>query len=214
MNTTSFNAAYADDRYELPPLPYRDSALEPLICAETLYLHHARHHAAYVAGANAALDTLRLINEGELSPAQAPAATRNLAFNLGGHILHTLYWENLAPEPLTGPGEALAEALEQSFGSYLAFERLFCAVAAGVQGSGWAVLGVDPVSRRLLVTGIQNHQDVLVPGFVPLLVCDVWEHAYYLSWSNDRKGYVAAFMKQVNWEKVDERYERSCRNEY
>lgn len=183
------------------------------MCAETLYLHHDKHHAAYVAGANAALDTLRRINEGELSPEHAPAASQSLAFNLGGHILHTLYWENLAPEPTVGPDDALAEALESSFGSYSAFERLFCSVAAAVQGSGWGVLGIDPVSRRLLVTGIERHQDVLVPGFEPLLVCDVWEHAYYLSWSNDRKGYIAAFMKKVNWPMVNQRYERALGNE-
>jgi len=214
MNTTCLTQVFAEGRYILPPLPYGDAAREPPACAEPLYLHHDKPHAAYVAGANAALDTLRLINEGALSPAQAMPATQSLAFNLGGHILHTLYWENLGAQRASMPGEEMTRALENSFGSYNSFVRLFSSVAVAVQGSGWAVLGVDPVSRGLQVAGIHRHQDALVPGFCPLLVCDVWEHAYYLTWSNDRKGYVDSFMKHINWETVEQRYERSLRNEF
>lgn len=213
MNFTHLISGFSDGRYVLPPLSYGDSALEPLICAETLYLHHDKHHAAYVDGANAAMDGLALIRDGGLSPAQAPSLTQSLMFNLGGHILHTLYWENLSSSKLNEPGELMQSAIDDSFGSYDAFRKIFIAVCTSVQGSGWGVLGADPVSRRLLITGICRHQDVLVPGFYPLLVCDVWEHAYYLTWSNDRKGYVHAFMEQINWLAIETRYEKFLRSE-
>lgn len=215
MNSSCLLNGYADGRYVLPPLPYGESALEPLICAETLYLHHDKHHAAYVAGANAALETLQLISEGTLSPAHAESACQNLAFNLGGHILHSLYWQNLTAKAVQHvPEGELALAMEVAFGGYAAFVKIFSAVALGVQGSGWAVLGTDPISRRLMITGICKHHEVLVPGFCPLLVCDVWEHAYYLTWSNDRKGYVNTFMQHINWPVVCERYEKFLRHEF
>ncbi len=214
MNSSCLRNAYADGHYVLPPLPFGEASLEPLICAETLYLHHDKHHAAYVAGANAALETLQLINAGELSTAHASAACQNLAFNLGGHILHCLYWENLAPKGVhLRTDSLLSDAIDVEFGSYVAFEKLFTAVALAVQGSGWAVLGVEPISRRMVISGICKHHEVLVPSFYPLLVCDVWEHAYYLTWSNDRKGYVNAFMQHINWNVVNERYEKALRNE-
>ena len=214
MNCSCLLHGYAEGRYILPPLPYPNSAIEPLLTAEALYLHHDKHHAAYVAGANAALDSLRLINEGELSPQHAPAVCQSLAFNLGGHILHTLYWENICPpDRRREPSGGLALAVMRDFGSYAAFEQLFLTVSLAVQGSGWGVLGVEPMSRRLMVTGICRHQDVLVPGFCPLLVCDVWEHAYYLTWSNDRKGYLHSFMQHINWDIVEQRYEKAYRYE-
>lgn len=214
MYDSDLKATWADGRYELPPLPYADTALQPLASAETLYLHHEKHHAAYVAGANAALETLLLVNEGRLSPSLAPAATQELVFNLSGHILHTLYWGNLCAQPQAGPGPAVAAAICESYGSFDAFERLFVAVALTVKGSGWGVLGVDPVSRRLMVIGIHSHHEVLLPGFRPLLVCDVWEHAYYLSWRNDRRGYLNAFMRQIDWNVVEQRFTKVCCHEY
>ena len=108
----------------------------------------------------------------------------------------------------------MKSVFENSFGSFDSFCRLFATVAESVQGSGWAVLGVDPVSRRLMVCGICRHQDVMVPGFAPLLACDVWEHAYYLTWPNNRKGYIDAFMRHVNWQNVAEIFERSCSHGY
>lgn len=214
MNDYYLRKTYADGRYVLPPLPFSDTQLEPLVCAETLFLHHDKHHAAYVAGANSAMETLRLVNEGTLSAEHAVAATQNLAFHLGGHILHTLYWENLSAATGGEPGPAVAAAIEENFGGYRTFCKLFDSVTVSVQGSGWGVLGVEPVSRRLVLSAIRNHQDALVPGFFPLLVCDVWEHAYYLTWSNNRKGYVQAFMNHINWNVVENRMERALRNEY
>lgn len=214
MNCIYLTHGYADGHYVLPPLPYDIAELEPLVSAETLLLHHDKHHAAYVAGANAAADELRRINNGSLGPEHAACATQKLAFHLGGHILHTLYWHNMIGVPPCLPQGTFGEALVQSFGSFDSFCRLFATVAESVQGSGWAVLGVDPVSRRLMVCGICRHQDVMVPGFTPLLACDVWEHAYYLTWHNNRKGYIDAFMRHVNWQNVAEIFERSCSHGY
>ena len=196
---------YADGHYVLPPLPYAPSALAPLLDEQTVLLHHDKHHAAYVAGANAAADTLRNAAEGKTGPESAPEASQLLAFNLGGHILHCLYWESISPTPGGTPDGALADAINRSFGSYDGFERIFRAVALAVQGSGWAVLGTDPVSGLLRVAGICRHQDVLLPGFEPLVACDVWEHAYYLRYHNNRAGYIDTFLKYIDWKNADKR---------
>lgn len=211
MENYSFCEGYAEGRYVLPALPYDMAALEPLLDAETVSIHHAKHHAAYVHGANCAAETLRHIAIGEEDDKWTTSAAQSLAFNLGGHILHTLYWENITPLSQPLPEGALAEAMHASFGRLEGFLRIFRAVCLGVQGSGWGVLGVEPMSRRLAVTGILRHQDVLVPGFRPLLVCDVWEHAYYLRYHNDRAGYMEAFLRQVNWCVVAERFQQCCK---
>lgn len=213
MNCLCLNQGYEDGRYILPPLPWAPEAMEPFLDAETVLLHHDRHHAAYVAGANAAAGVLRRVALGELSPDAAPDASRNLAFNLGGHILHMLYWLNLSPHPMPSPTGRLADAINASFGTMEGMLRVFRAVTLAVQGSGWGVLAADPVSRRLMVTGICRHQDVLVPAMRPLLVCDVWEHAYYLRYHNNRAGYVDAFLRMVDWCAVEERFERCCCHE-
>lgn len=210
MKTTCHCKGFAEGHYVLPPLPYDETALEPVISAETLRLHHDKHHAAYVAGANAAAETLRRVASGERAPEEAPAATNNLAFNLGGHILHSLYWGNLSPQPQGTPSGALADAINRSYGSYAGFLKIFSSVTLAVQGSGWGVLGVEPASQGLCIFGICRHQDALAPGFKPLLVCDVWEHAYYLTWRNNRKGYFDALMERVNWSAVETRYQDYC----
>ena len=207
MTCLCYTQGYADGQYVLPPLPFSESALEPLLDAETLALHHDRHHAAYVAGANDAAQTLRAIANGELDAALAPAASEKLAFNLGGHILHSLYWRNLNPNPEECAEGALACAIEDAYGSFAGMLRVFRSVAAGVQGSGWVVLGIDPVSRLPRIFGICRHQDCLVPGFIPLMVCDVWEHAYYLRYRNNRSGYIGAFLEMADWAVAGKRYE-------
>lgn len=213
MNSICLTHGYADGHYVLPPLPYGVRELEPLVGSETMLLHHDKHHAAYVAGANEAADALKKINNGTLSPDNAAGLAQKLAFNLGGHLLHTLYWHNLIGSPQGLPQGELALAVERSFGGFDAFCRLFATVAETVPGSGWAVMGIDPVSRLLIVCAIKRHEDALVPGFVPLLACDVWEHAYYLNWKNNRKGYVASFMQHINWENVEELFETSYSHE-
>lgn len=214
MDTICLCDGYADGRYVLPPLPYEAAALEPLMDAETVILHHSRHHAAYVAGANAAAELMRQVATGEQPETLAATAAHNLAFNLAGHMLHTLYWGNLAPEPCDGPEGELADAMNESFGSYAGFVRLFRSAALGVQGSGWAVLARDAVSHRLVVLAAHRHQDALLPRMRPLLVCDVWEHAYYLRYHNNRAGYVDAFMNQVCWHSVAKRFNSNKQNHH
>ena len=206
MDTICLCDGYEAGHYVLPPLPYEASALEPLLDAETVLVHHDRHHAAYVAGANAAVEMMRGVATGELPEVMAATAAQNLAFNLAGHMLHTLYWGNLSPEPGQRPCCELADAINTSFGSFGGFVRLFRHVALGIQGSGWAVLATDAVSHRLVVLGAHRHQDALLPRMRPLLVCDVWEHAYYLRYHQNRAGYVDAFMNQICWRSVCTRF--------
>lgn len=194
----------------LPPLPYAPVALAPLLDEDTVLLHHDKHHAAYVAGANAAAETLRRISAGDLAPEAAPAAAELLAFNLGGHILHCLYWHSISPSPQGGPSGAMADAINHSFGSYDGFLSLFRSITLAVQGSGWGVLGVEPMSGKLCMMGTRRHQDVLLPGFEPLIACDVWEHAYYLRYHNNRAGYIDTFLDYIDWEKAKKRLISIC----
>ncbi len=213
MTCQCLNHCYADGKYALPPLPYGESALEPMLDAETVALHHDRHHAAYVTGANEAADTLLAIADGELDAALAPAATRNLAFNLGGHILHSLYWQNMSPEPKARPEGKLARLIDECYGSFEGMLRLFITTARSVQGSGWAVLGLDSLSRRPRIFAIHNHQDAASPAFLPLMVCDVWEHAYYLRYRNKCPDYIEAFLKVADWAAAEERFNALCCHE-
>ena len=184
--------------------------MAPLLDEETVLLHHDKHHAAYVAGANAAAETLRRVAAGDLAAEAAPAASQLLAFNLGGHVLHCVYWESLSPVPGGTPEGALADAINCSFGSYEGFESIFRAITMAVQGSGWGVLGLDPMSGLLRIMGVCRHQDVLVPGFVPLIACDVWEHAYYLRYHNNRAGYLDTFLNYIDWNKAEKRLNHIC----
>ncbi len=213
MTCQCHKLCYADGHYVLPPLPYEVSALEPVLDAETLTLHHDRHHAAYVAGANDAVATLRSIAVGELDAALAPAASRNLAFNLGGHILHSLYWRSMSPEPKSRPEGRLAAFIDATYGSFEGMLRLFISTARSVQGSGWAVLGLDALSRCPRIYAISNHQDGISPAFMPLLVCDVWEHAYYLRYCNKRADYIDAFLKVADWAAAEKRFNDCCCHE-
>lgn len=212
MTTECCSRLAEDGCYTLPPLPFAYDALEPVLDAETLHLHHDCHHQAYVDGANKAADTLRRIAAGELPETLTMAATNDLAFNLSGHMLHSLYWQSLSPEAQTLPEGAFAEAVKSSFGSFEGLKKVFRTVALGVQGSGWAVLGMDKASRRLTVLGVTKHQDAMLPMFRPLLACDVWEHAYYLRYQNKRAAYVDALLPHLHWSGAAERWEHhsSC----
>ena len=210
MKKNCLTCGYADGRYVLPPLPWKPEAMAPLLDEETVLLHHDKHHAAYVAGANAAAETLRRVAAGDLAAEAAPAASQLLAFNLGGHVLHCVYWESLSPVPGGTPEGALADAINCSFGSYGGFESIFRSITMAVQGSGWGVLGLDPMSGLLRIMGVCRHQDVLVPGFVPLIACDVWEHAYYLRYHNNRAGYLDTFLNYIDWNKAEKRLNHIC----
>lgn len=194
--------------YTLPDLPYDYGSLEPHINGHILELHHDKHHAAYVAGANAALDALAGAREsGDL--AAVNLHEKNLAFNLGGHTNHTVFWHNLSPEGGGEPEGELGAAIADQFGSFAAFKAHFAAVATGIQGSGWAVLGWDSIGGRLLVFQLFDQQANVPLGVTPLLMLDMWEHAFYLDYLNVKAEYVKAFWNLANWSDVAGRLDRA-----
>ncbi|KAB1650843.1 superoxide dismutase, partial [Pseudoclavibacter chungangensis] len=190
--------------FTLPDLPYDYAALEPHISGRIMELHHDKHHAAYVKGANTAIEQIaEAASTGDL--ANINKLEKDLAFNLGGHNNHSIFWKNLSPEG-GEPHGALKDALENRFGSIENFQNLFTSVALGVQGSGWAVLGYDDTAGNLTTFQLFDQQGNIPFGVTPLLLLDVWEHAYYLDYQNVRADYVKAFWNIVNWNDVAERY--------
>ncbi len=193
--------------YELPDLPYPADALEPHLDAETLAIHHGKHHASYVKGLNDALEKMAVAQKsGNFDSIQA--ISRAIAFHGAGHELHTLYFANLGPhsEP---PKGVLAEALTLQFGSLETMKAHLAAATNKVAGSGWGMLAYEPLGSRLLVLQIEKHENQIIPGAVPLLVIDAWEHAYYLKYQNKRADYVSAVMNVIDWARVEERFERA-----
>ena len=196
--------------YELPELPYAYDALEPHISAEIMQLHHDKHHATYVAGANAALDALEAERNGEANPDRLRALSKNLAFNLGGHTNHSIFWKNMAPNAGGNPTGEIAEAIDRDFGSFEAFKKQFSGVATGLQGSGWAVLGYDHIAGRLIIQQLTDQQGNVSVDFTPVLMLDMWEHAFYLQYKNVKADYVEAWWNVVNWADVNERYSKAA----
>ena len=194
--------------YELPPLPYPADALEPHIDAQTMTLHHDKHHAAYVKGLNEAIAKLAAARDGGASSAgleQVRDYTDALAFNGSGHALHTIFWQNMKKGGGGEPQGAIAKQIDGDFGGFDKFKAQFGNVAKKVQGGGWGILAWEPLAGRAIVLGAEKHQNLAMFGCVPLLVVDVWEHAYYLKYQNNRGGYVDAFWNVINWENVDAR---------
>ena len=192
--------------YELPPLPYAYDALEPHIDAQTMQLHHDIHHAGYVKGFNSALAKLEEVrSSGDASLVKH--WSRELAFHGSGHFLHSIFWKNMSPQGGEVPNGKLAEAIVRDFGGFEAFKAHFISASGAVEGSGWGILGYHSAADRLLVLQAEKHQDLTVQGIVPLLVVDVWEHAYYLKYRNKRGDYINAFFNVINWKDVAERYE-------
>jgi Fe-Mn family superoxide dismutase len=191
--------------YALPPLPYDYDALEPHLDKQTLTLHHDKHHAGYVRGLNGALAKLAAAREGG-DPGVVPGLTKALAFHGSGHVFHCLYWASMKPNGGGRPGGDLAKHIDRDFGSYDAFVAHFGTVTKKVNASGWGVLALEPMQNRLVVLGAEKHENVLFAGTVPLMICDVWEHAYYLKYQNNRGAYVDAFLKNlVDWSAVGKR---------
>jgi superoxide dismutase, Fe-Mn family len=196
-------------QYVLPPLPYKYEDLEPHIDAETMHLHHDKHHKAYVEGLNKALASLAEIRSNKRDNSEIKHWTRELAFHGSGHFLHVLFWNCMGPASAGAGGAAkgaIAQRIDKDFGSFKNFDEQFKATAVGVEGSGWGILAVEPTSSQLLVMQAEKHQNLTAWGVIPLLACDVWEHAYYLKYKNVRKDYVAAFMNVINWSAVDRHY--------
>jgi len=195
--------------YELPDLPYPVDALEPHLDARTLTIHHDKHHAGYVRGLNATLEKLAdARKKGDFAAVQA--LSRALAFHGSGHLLHTLYFSNLHPEPKKPKG-ALLSAIEAQLGSVEALTAHLTAATTKVAGSGWGMLAFEPLGRRLLVLQIEKHENQMVCGAIPLLVIDVWEHAYYLKYQNRRGDYVKAIMNVIHWGEVARRFDQASR---
>lgn len=194
--------------YTLPELDYDYGALEPHISGKIMELHHSKHHQAYVTGANAAIDALSAAREsGDL--ANVNKLEKDLAFNLGGHVNHSVFWKNLSPNGGGEPEGDVADAITEYFGTFDGFKKHFNAAALGVQGSGWAVLTWDALGQRANVQQFFDQQANFPAGTIPLLMLDVWEHAYYLDYLNVRADYVDAFWNLVNWEDVAARLDRA-----
>jgi len=191
--------------YTLPELGYDYGALAPSISGDIMELHHSKHHQAYVTGANAAVAALAAARDsGDL--ANVNKLEKDLAFNLGGHVNHSIFWTNLSPDGGDKPVGQLASAIDDNFGSFDKFSAHFTAAALGVQGSGWAALVWDSIGQKLLISQFFDQQSNFAAGTVPVLMLDVWEHAYYLDYRNVRADYVKAFWNIVNWANVQERF--------
>lgn len=196
--------------HTLPPLPYDYDALEPYIDETTMRLHHDKHHQAYVNG----------LNQAEKQMAEARKTgnfdlithwEREAAFHGAGHYLHTIFWFNMKPNGGGEPTGALLHQINRDFGGFSAFRRHFSAAAEKVEGPGWAILVWSPRSRRLEILQAEKHQNLSQWDVVPLLVLDVWEHAYYLKYRNDRKSYIEAWWNVVNWDDVQQRFDQARR---
>jgi Fe-Mn family superoxide dismutase len=192
--------------YTLPNLAYDYGALEPHISGDIMRLHHDKHHRAYVTGANDALDGLAEARaKNDFS--KIAALERSLAFNVSGHVLHSLFWQNLAPAAGGQPTGALAEQMTRDFGEFSRFRGEMTAAAMTIMGSGWAALMWDPMSQRLLTAQIHDHQNEITQGGVPILVLDAWEHAYYLQYGPEKKRYFEAIWNVWNWADAGRRFE-------
>jgi len=190
--------------HELPPLPYAYNSLEPHIDEATMKLHHDKHHLAYVNGLNNAEAKLTECRQkGDF--ALVKHWEREAAFHGAGHFLHCIFWENMSNDG-GSPSLELAKAIDSKFGSYDSFLAHFKAAGTAVEASGWVLLVQNMVTKQLEILTAEKHQDLSQWVTTPLLVCDVWEHAYYLKYQNNRAAYVEAFTKVINWKDVSKRY--------
>ena len=196
------------DQYVLPDLPYDYAALEPHISAQIMQLHHDKHHNTYVTGANTALEKME---EARANGDAAGAAklSKDLQFNLGGHINHSIFWKNMSPDGGDKPTGELASAIDDAFGSFDNFQAQFTAVATTIQGSGWAILAYEPIAGNLVIEQMYDQQNGVPVATFPLLQLDMWEHAFYLDYQNVKPDYVKAWWNVVNWEDVAQRLEKA-----
>jgi len=196
-----------DVNYTLPDLPYDPGALEPHVSAQIMELHHDKHHAAYVAGANTTLEKLADARSKDDFGAIV-GLEKTMAFHLAGHVLHSLFWKNLSPDGGDKPDGELGTAIDEHFGSFDGFKAQMTAASNTVQGSGWGALAWEPLGQRLVVEQIYDHQSNVGQGSVPLLVFDAWEHAFYLQYKNVKADFFSALWNVVHWADVQERFAR------
>ena len=194
--------------YSLPDLAYDQGALEPHLSARIVELHHGKHHQAYVDGANETVEKIATAREsGDFS--SIVGLEKTLAFHVSGHVLHSLYWENLSPDGGGEPTGEFAEAIDEHFGSFLFFKAQMTQATTSVQGSGWSALSWEPLGKRLLVEQIYDHHANTLQGATPLFVIDAWEHAYYLQYENRRPDYVNSIWNVINWADISQRFQRA-----
>jgi len=192
-------------RYVLPDLPYDYGALEPHLSGKIMQLHHDKHHRTYVDTANQCIDKLIEIRRKRDFETIA-ALEHKLAFNVSGHVLHSLFWQNLAPQAGGEPEGELARAIVRDFGSFDSFKQQLVHTASTIMGSGWAALVWDPVIQRLGTTQIHDHQSEVTQGSFPLMVLDAWEHDYYLQYQTVKNRYFEAIWNLWNWNDVAQRF--------
>jgi len=195
--------------YNLPKLPYGYSDLAPHMSEEQLRIHHTKHHQAYVSGANAILERFDRARRDGVD-LDVKSTLKELSWNIGGHLLHSLFWENLAPPSKGGggkPSKTLGSAIEKEFGTFERFKKEFTQAAVSVEGSGWAALSFCRQTKRPIIMQIEKHNTNIYPMFRILMVLDVFEHAYYIDYKNERARFVEAFWNIVNWNEVNKRLE-------
>jgi Fe-Mn family superoxide dismutase len=194
--------------YVWPKLSYNYNGLEPFISEEQLKLHHEKHHKAYINGANLIIEKLDKSRK-EDAELDIKCILKALSFNVGGHVLHSLFWQNLTPKEKVEeiPSGTIGNSISNEFGSFERFKKEFTQTAMSVEGSGWAALAYCRQTNRPIIMQIEKHNINVYPMFRILLVLDVWEHAYYLDYKNDRGKFIDAFWNIVNWDVVNQRIE-------
>lgn len=193
--------------YILPELPYGYKDLSPYISEEQLKIHYDKHHRAYVDNLNAILKKLDKARKGG-TDLDIKSILKSLSFNIGGHLLHSLFWKNLAPADKGGGGEPsgeIGEVIKKEFGGFERFKKEFNEAAKSVEGSGWAALTYCKQTKRPIIMQVEKHNTNVYPMFNIVLILDIWEHAYYLDYKNKRADFVDAFWNIVNWEEVNRR---------
>ncbi len=191
--------------YTLPDLPYDYGALDPHISGKIMELHHSKHHQNYVNGLNTTIEKLDEAHANN-SFDTINQLEKNLAFNLGGHVNHSIFWKNLSPEGGDQPDGDLGAAIDDQYGSFDTFRAQFEATALGIQGSGWAIAAWDTLGQKLVMGQLYDHQSNLSPTLIPVVLLDMWEHAFYLDYLNVKGDYVKAFWSIVNWADAQERF--------
>ena len=194
--------------YVLPDLDYDVAALEPHISGEIMELHHGKHHKAYVEKAN---ETLERIDEARVKNELSAIAglEQALAFNVSGHVLHSIFWKNLIPGGGGAPGGELARRIAFDFGTFEGMKTQLTEVAATIMGAGWGALVWEPTAKRLTTVQIHDHQSNIAQGAVALMVIDAWEHAYYLQYKNQKAEFFKAVWNLWNWDDISARFERA-----
>ncbi len=196
--------------HQVPKLPYAYDALEPVIDKETVQIHHDKHFAGYVKGLNDAIEKLEKMRKDQDFKG-IRCLSDELAFNGSGVVLHWIYFSTIGPNAGGKPEGKLGELIARDFGTFETFWKQFAEASKTVHASGWGVLAWEPFSKRLIVLQAEKHQNLTSWGVMPLMVCDVWEHAYYLKYQNRRAEYVDNFAKIIDWKKVEERLTKYCR---